>query len=347
MADIVNKTFLDYNGLLLYDNKLKTHITDTADSVGSELVKVGLTLNGQHASGENYISGLSVDTNALQTELSEKATKNIGTITVKNDNNKVADVIVDSLNDTITLVGGSNVTLSASDSNDTITIAASMDFSSLDATVTGDGTYVSVEISEEDGKLTGVEVDDVKLRNAIDGLTEAIESINNTLVGGVNFIGVVSTIPTTGTVIINGESVPAKTGDIVLYKYTGDEDNANPQSAQDTGLEFIYTGSAWEELGSPDKCSKMIDDVESNVSELSTKVTSLETNQVLAVRQTTASDSCSPDLTSGKLSTTIDTTISNSDVEPGYIFPILRDIDKKAFVHIKAIPDAKINALFA
>lgn len=344
MAEITNKTFLDLTGLELYDGKLKSHLSATATSTNSDLVSATLTLDGNHASTGKYISELTVDTTALVNELNKKATKNIGTITVKNNNTKVADVIVDSLNDTITLVGGTNVTLSASDSDDTITIAANMDFTSLDSTVSDDGTYVGVEITETDGKLTGVELDDTKLVTAINGLSSAIETINNTLVGGVNFIGVVTSIPVSNTVTIDGKSVTAKTGDIVLYKYKSSENIGNPQ---DTGLEFIYTGSAWEELGSPDKCSKMIDEIESTVSGLSDKVTSLETNQVLAVSQTTASDSCSPDLSAGKLSSTIDKTISNSDTEPGYIFPVLKDMDNKAFVHIKAIPDAKINALFA
>ena len=445
MAEILDKTFLDLNGLKTYDGKLKKHFDGTASSTGSELVKVGLTLDGDHTSTQKYISGLTVDTNALATALNGKATKNIGTITVKNGSSKVADVVVDSLNDTITLAGGTNVTLAADAGTDTITINANMNFSSLDSTVSDDGTYVDIDITETDGKLTSVDIDDTKLVNTINGLpkknigtitvkngsskvadvvvdslndtitlaggtnvtlaadagtdtitinanmnfssldstvsddgtyvdiditetdgkltsvdidetklgntitqiTSAIESINNTLVGGVNFIGVVTAIPTTSSVTIDGKPVTAKTGDIVLYKYTGGEDSANPNSAQDTGLEFIYTGTAWEELGSPDKCSKLIDAVETTVSGLSTKVTSLETNQVLAVKQTTNSDSCGTDLASGKLSATIDTAISNSTVERGYILPVLRDLDKKAFVHIKAIPDAQINALFA
>ncbi len=347
MAEILDKTFLDLNGLKTYDGKLKKHFDGTASSTGSELVKVGLTLDGDHTSTQKYISGLTVDTNALATALNGKATKNIGTITVKNGSSKVADVVVDSLNDTITLAGGTNVTLAADAGTDTITINANMNFSSLDSTVSDDGTYVDIDITETDGKLTSVDIDETKLGNTITQITSAIESINNTLVGGVNFIGVVTAIPTTSSVTIDGKPVTAKTGDIVLYKYTGGEDSANPNSAQDTGLEFIYTGTAWEELGSPDKCSKLIDAVETTVSGLSTKVTSLETNQVLAVKQTTNSDSCGTDLASGKLSATIDTAISNSTVERGYILPVLRDLDKKAFVHIKAIPDAQINALFA
>lgn len=339
MAEILNKTFLDLEGLTLYDGKLKDHLSDTATSDNSELVSVTLTLDGDHTSEEKYISELSVDTTPLATELSKKATKNIGTITVKNGDTKVADVSVDTLDDTITLVGGTNITLAASDSNDTITIKANMDFTSLGTTVSDDAEYVSIEIVETDGVLTSVELDDTKLGTAI-------KKINDTLVGGVNFIGIVTSIPTSGTVTIDGESVTAKTGDIVLYKYINEEDSADPQSEEDTGLEFIYTGTAWEELGSPDKCSKMIDAVEYNVSAVSNRVTSLENNQVLAVKQTYATDSCGADLTSGILSDTIDTTISNSDEEPGYIFPLLRDRNKKGFVHIKAINNTSINALF-
>lgn len=353
MAEILNKTFLDLEGLTLYDGKLKDHLSDIANSTGSELVSVQLELDGDHTSDGDYISQLVVDTSNLVTELNKKAEKNIGTITVKNGANKVADVIVDTLDDTITIVGGTNVSLSASDSADSITINANMDFTTLDSTVSDDAEYVSIEITETDGKLTSIELDDTKLGTAIDGLdtaisglTTAIENINKTLVGGVNFIGVVTSIPTSGTVTVDGKQVTAKTGDIVLYKYINEEDSADPQSEQDTGLEFIYTGTAWEELGSPDKCSKMIDAVESNVSAVSDRVTSLENNQVLAVRQTTNSDSCGTDLTSGKLSATIDTTISNSDVERGYIFPVLRDLDKKSFVHIKAISNESINKLF-
>ena len=101
MADILSKTFLDLDGLTLYDGKLKDHLSGTADSTGSDLVSVELTLNGDHASSGNYISELAVDTSALSTELGKKAEKNIGTITVKNGTTKVAYVTVDSLNDTI------------------------------------------------------------------------------------------------------------------------------------------------------------------------------------------------------------------------------------------------------
>ena len=101
MAEITNKTFLDLTGLELYDGKLKSHLSATATSTNSDLVSATLTLDGNHASTGKYISELIVDTTALVTELNKKATKNIGTITVKNDNTKVADVIVDSFKNTL------------------------------------------------------------------------------------------------------------------------------------------------------------------------------------------------------------------------------------------------------
>ena len=54
-----------------------------------------------------------------------------------------------------------------------------MDFSSLDATVSDDGTYVDVDIIETDGKLTSVDIDDSKLNKRITGLSSAIDKINN------------------------------------------------------------------------------------------------------------------------------------------------------------------------
>lgn len=346
MAEILDKTFLDLQGLTNYDDKLKQHLTDTATGT-SNYVDVGLTLSGKHTSTGKYISGLTVDTTKLQTALNAKANKNIKTVSVKNSSNTVkGSVTVKTLDDTIVLKDGANISMTADDASKTITIAASMNFSSLDSTVSDDGTYVGVQVVETDGKLTSVSVDEAKLSNKISTLDGAINKINQTLVGGVHFIGVVTAIPTSASVTIDGKTVTAQKGDIVLYKYVNGEDSANPNSTQDTGLEFIYTGTAWEELGSPDKCSKWIDAVEATVSGISGKVTPLEANQVVAVKQTTT-DSCGTDLTTGALPNDIDTNISHSATDRGYIYPLFRDKNKKGFVHIKAIPDASINALFA
>ena len=84
----------------------------------------------------------------------------------------------DTATDTLTLVAGSNVTLTPDATNDKVTIAANMDFSSLDATKGGNGTYVGVTVTQTDGKITSVTVDDSAIDNL---LTEAIPyaTINN------------------------------------------------------------------------------------------------------------------------------------------------------------------------
>jgi hypothetical protein len=62
---------------------------------------------------------------------------------------------------------------------------------------------------------------------------EDIAGLKTSIAGGVHFRGTVSAVPTSATVTIDSKSYSAVAGDVVLY----------------SGKEYIYTGSAWEELG--------------------------------------------------------------------------------------------------
>lgn len=75
---------------------------------------------------------------------------------------------------------------------------------------------------------------------------EAREQIE-TLVNATHFLGVTTTVITDGsttqTVVINGESRTANSGDIVIY-------NAGTELAPEN-KEFIWNGNAWQEFGDP------------------------------------------------------------------------------------------------
>lgn len=89
-----------------------------------------------------------------------------------------------------------------------------------------------------------------------------IASIKEAIAGGVHFRGTVTAKPTTASVTVNGSTtITAAAGDVVLW------------SAE--GIEYIYTGSAWEELG----------DV-TRLGDLETKVNNLKTTATNAVAST-------------------------------------------------------------
>ena len=89
-----------------------------------------------------------------------------------------------------------------------------------------------------------------------------IESLKTAVAGGVHFVGVVTAAPTTASVTVNGSNThTAAAGDVVLWAAEG--------------REYIYTGSAWEELG----------DV-TRIGELETKVKNLKTTATNTVEST-------------------------------------------------------------
>lgn len=92
--------------------------------------------------------------------------------------------------------------------------------------------------------------------------TADITNLKSAVAGGVHFRGTVTAKPTAASVTVNGSTtITAAAGDIVLW------------SAE--GIEYIYTGSAWEELG----------DV-TRLGELETKINNLDVTTTNAVATT-------------------------------------------------------------
>jgi hypothetical protein len=90
-----------------------------------------------------------------------------------------------------------------------------------------------------------------------------IASLKNAVAGGVHFIGTVTAKPTAASVTVNGAStsITASAGDVVIWTAEG--------------IEYIYTGSAWEELGDVDR-----------IGALETKINNLDVTATNAVSTT-------------------------------------------------------------
>ncbi len=80
----------------------------------------------------------------------------------------------------------------------------------------------------------------ITLTDDLDKAEAAIVALQNAVTGGMHFIGISTTDPTTGTATVGGKAVTPATGDIVIYKVTGTD-------ARD--VEYVYDGTAWIELG--------------------------------------------------------------------------------------------------
>ena len=86
-------------------------------------------------------------------------------------------------------------------------------------------------------------VRDANSRAAIAAALSAIDTLSSAVQGGVHYIGKttseLSDGATTNPIIIGGESVTVKQGDMVSMEKSGSQD-----------LEFIFNGTTWYELGS-------------------------------------------------------------------------------------------------
>ena len=91
-----------------------------------------------------------------------------------------------------------------------------------------------------------------------------IAKLKESVAGGVHFRGTVTTEPTAGTTTVNGTAVAA--GDIVIYD----------------GKEYIYTGSAWEQLGDVTR----VGNLETKLNNLDVTDTVVTSQFVTAVSQT-------------------------------------------------------------
>ena len=112
------------------------------------------------------------------------------------------------------------------------------------------------------------------LEGRVDSCETDIASLKTSVAGGVHFIGTVTAKPTSASVKVNGSSTAttAVAGDIVLW------------SAE--GIEYIYTGSAWEELGDVTR----LGDLETKVSGLKTTATNAVASTHKFVSQVTQSE---------------------------------------------------------
>lgn len=105
--------------------------------------------------------------------------------------------------------------------------------------------------------------DYVALEARVDECETDIAALETAIAGGVHFRGTVTAKPTSASVTVNGSStaITAVAGDVVIWAAEG--------------IEYIYTGSAWEELG----------DV-TRLGELETKINDLDVSDTNAVAST-------------------------------------------------------------
>lgn len=121
----------------------------------------------------------------------------------------------------------------------------------------GAATYESIYGTDDKGGINA----------QVETNKQDIATIKQAIAGGVHFRGTVTAKPTSALVTVNGSiDITAEAGDVVIWA--------------DKGLEYIYTGSVWEELG----------DV-TLLGELNTCVTTLTTNLAKAATVTEESPS--------------------------------------------------------
>ena len=93
---------------------------------------------------------------------------------------------------------------------------------------------------------TEYEIKDAQGRLAIEANSDAIDSLEQAIAGGTHFIGITTSNITDGSttnpVVIDGNSVTAVAGDIVI--------KAAGVGAEEVSLEYIWDGAKWCELGS-------------------------------------------------------------------------------------------------
>ena len=133
-----------------------------------------------------------------------------------------------------------------------------------------------------------------------------IASLKTSVTGGVHFIGTVTAKPTASSVSVtkdgNTTTVTAVAGDIVVWS--------------NKSLEYIYTGSSWEELGDPSGLGAMLDALDYNGGDFGTSkfVTKVTQNNGLIeaeYEQPTSADITHGDSTVNAKLGDIDTQLAN------------------------------------
>lgn len=97
-------------------------------------------------------------------------------------------------------------------------------------------------------------------KNIIFSKIDSLERLIKSVEGGMNFIGISTTDPSTGTVIVNGVTITPKKGDIVYYN----------------SIEFIYDGSSWIEIRDASGIQQQIDIINNNITSINQNITTLE-----------------------------------------------------------------------
>ena len=230
--------FLDYEGLKVYDQKIKNYI-DTHDNTGYDTVKADSTTaltkrnTLKFAKGANItITGADTNSESVITisAVDEKATLT-GHYTPDGGSNKVTD-------------GGNTKTISSItvDSKGHVTAVGTtaIAFPSIPVTSVSKGTsvenYVGLTVSPTTGAVK-VAIDDTNLKSAI-------TNIQSLIAGGVHFKGVVSSLPASPfTGYVNGDIIILGNKEYILNKPTSG-------------------AASWVELGDTTAESNRIADIE-------------------------------------------------------------------------------------
>ena len=207
--------FLDYEGLKVYDQKIKNYI-DTHDGVGYDTVKADSTTALTKRNTLKFVKGDNItitgaDTNSESvitiSAVDEKATLT-GHYTPAGGSNKVTD-------------GGNTKTISSItvDSKGHVTAVGttSIAFPAIPVTSVSKGTsvenYVGLTVSPTTGDVK-VAIDDTNLKSAI-------TNIQSLIAGGVHFKGVVSSLPASPfTGYVNGDIIILGNKEYILNKPT-------------------------------------------------------------------------------------------------------------------------------
>lgn len=323
MADTNSNKFLDYAGLQLYDQKIKTYI-DTHDGVGYDTIKADSTTalaksnTLKFVKGDNITisgSGTTAESVITISAKDEKTTLD-GHYTPSGGTNKVTD-------------GGNTRTINSVtvDSKGHITAIGTtpIAFPAIPVNSVSKGTsvenYVKLTVSPTTGDVK-VAIDDTTLKSAI-------TNIQSLIAGGVHFKGVVSSLPASPfTGYVNGDIIILGNKEYILNK---------PESG---------TGS-WVELGDTTAESNRIADIEAAY------IQSAASGEGITVTSVDGSNSN----ISGDKKITVSLNAATSDklggikigyAESGKNYAVKLDSNKKAYVNVPWVDtntDTKVTSV--
>lgn len=258
----------------IYDQLEALNGTDSGEGSIAERIKAAIEAldqtNSDPAEGSNLIVKTVKQTDGKVTviygSITEAELPNISASKIKVDASTTLDTKLSDLDSAIAAIPG-NFSFSADNSDTGVVKSISYDnngnFTATRSTVdTAEITNAAVTTDKiadsnvttakiADSNVTDAKIDTVSaskvivtptsgstaavtLPTKLSDLDSEIESIKEAIAGGVHFRGVVNADPTTATSLtIDNKSYTPDAGDVVIYD----------------GKEYIYTGSAWEQLG--------------------------------------------------------------------------------------------------